>query len=106
MNPSLIVSVNPSFIVSVNQYLFASVSQSLIVSVNQFLIASVNQSLITSVNQSLIGPGSARSYKVGVVGNNWLVGNAVFSEMALRFFLIFCIKLGDYKGRKVIELDL
>ena len=46
-------------------------------------------------------PASARSYKIGVVGNNWLVGNAVFSETALRIFLIFCMKLGDYKGRKV-----
>ena len=52
---------------------------------------------------------SARSYKIGVVGNNWLVnwlvgwlvGNAVFSEMALTIFLIFCMKLGDYEGRKV-----
>ena len=46
-------------------------------------------------------PASARVYKIGVVGNNWLVGNAVFSEMALIIFLIFCMKLGDYKGRKV-----
>ena len=46
-----------------------------------------------------------RSYKIGVVGNNWLVGSAVFSETALRIFLIFCFKLGDYKGRKVTELD-
>ena len=56
-----------------------------------------------------VGPASARSYKIGVVGNNWLVGwlvgNAVFSETALRIFLIFCMKLGDYKGRKVTELD-
>ena len=36
-----------------------------------------------------------------VVGNNLLVGNTVFSEMALRIFLIFHMKLGDYKGRKV-----
>ena len=35
----------------------------------------------------------------------WLVGNAVSSETALRIFLIFCMKLGDYKGRKVTELD-
>ena len=35
----------------------------------------------------------------------WLVGNAVFSETAPRIFLIFCMKLGDYKGRKVTELD-
>ena len=49
----------------------------------------------------LVGRASARSNKIGVVGNNWLVGNAVFSETALRIFLIFCMKLGDYKGRKV-----
>ena len=54
---------------------------------------------------SFVGMASARSYKIGIVGNNWLVGNAVFSEMALRIFLIFCIKLGDYKGTKVTELD-
>ena len=41
-------------------------------------------------------------YKIVVVGN-WLVGNAVFSETALRMFLIFCMKLGYYKGRKVTE---
>ena len=35
----------------------------------------------------------------------WLVGKAVFSEMALRIFLIFCMKLGDYKCRKVTEPD-
>ena len=35
----------------------------------------------------------------------WLIGNAVSSETALRTFLIFCMKLGDYKGRKVTELD-
>ena len=46
---------------------------------------------------------------MGVVGNNslsgWLVGNAVFSERALRTFLIFCMKLGDYNGRKVTVTD-
>ena len=47
------------------------------------------------------GPASVRSYKIGVVGNNWLVGNAIFSEIAVRVFLIFWVKLGDYKGRKV-----
>ena len=31
----------------------------------------------------------------------WLVGTAVFSETALRIFVIFCMKLGDCKGRKV-----
>ena len=35
----------------------------------------------------------------------WLVGNAVFSGTGLIIFLIFCIKLGDSKGRKVTELD-
>ena len=51
---------------------------------------------------TIFGLASARSYMIDVVGNNnWLVGNAVFSEMALRIFLIFCMKLGNYKGRKV-----
>ena len=58
---------------------------------------------------TLFIPASARSHKIGVVGNNWLVswliGNTVFSETALRIFLIFCMKLGDYKGRKVTEPD-
>ena len=53
-----------------------------------------------------IGPASARSYKIVVVGNNWLVGNTVFSETAQRNFLIFCMKLGDYKDRKVTEPDI
>ena len=34
-----------------------------------------------------------------------MVGNAVFSETALRIFLIFCMKLRDYKSGKVTELD-
>ena len=50
----------------------------------------------------IFGPASARSFKIGVVGNNnWLVGNAVPSETALRIFLTFCVNLGGYKGRKV-----
>ena len=53
--------------------------------------------------------GLASARKNSIVGNNWLVGwligNAVFSEMAQRIFLIFCMKLGDYKGRKVAEPD-
>ena len=57
----------------------------------------------------IFGPASVGSYKIGVVGNNWLVGwlvgNAVFSEIALRIFLMFCMKLGDCKGRKVTEPD-
>ena len=35
----------------------------------------------------------------------WLVGNAVFWETALRIFLIFRMKLREYKGRKVTEPD-
>ena len=61
----------------------------------------------------LFEPASVRSYMIGFFGNNWLVGwlvgwsvgNAVFSETALRIFLIFCMKLGDYKGRKVTKPD-
>ena len=33
----------------------------------------------------------------------WFLGNAVFSETAPKIFLIFCMKLEDYKGRKVTE---
>ena len=36
---------------------------------------------------------------------SWLVGNAGFSETTLRIFLIFCMKLRDYKDRKVTEPD-
>ena len=65
--------------------------------------------LIDNLLVQFFGPASARSYKIGVVGNNWLVGwlvgNAVFSETALRVFLIFCMKLGEYKGGKVTEPD-
>ena len=58
----------------------------------------------------LIGSASAaRSYKSALLIIDWLfgweVGNAVFSEKALRIFLIFCMKLGDYKSRKVTEPD-
>ena len=52
----------------------------------------------------VFGPASARSYKIGVVASNWLVvwlvGNVVFSETALRIFLIFCMKLGTIKVEK------
>ena len=34
-----------------------------------------------------------------------MVGNAVFSEAAVRTYLIFRMKLGDYKGGKVTEPD-
>ena len=57
----------------------------------------------------IFGPAPVRSHKISVVGNNWLVGwlvgNAVFSETPLRIFLIFCMKLADYEGRKVAEPD-
>ena len=68
----------------------------------------VNRLVITHI----FGLALARHYKIGVVGNwliGWLVaclvGNAVFSETAIKIFLIFCIKLGDYKGRKVTPPD-
>ena len=48
-------------------------------------------------------PGPIKSMLLVIIG--WLVGNAVFSETALRIFLIFCMKLVDYKGRKVIKPD-
>ena len=48
-------------------------------------------------------PGPIKSMLLVIIGS--LVGNAIFSETALRIFLIFCMKLGDYKGRKVTEPD-
>ena len=72
-------------------------------------ILTSNSFLIVICSWLFFGLASARSYKIGVVGNNWLagwlVGNAVFSETAVRIFLIFCMKLGDYEGRKVAEPD-
>ena len=53
----------------------------------------------TSVSQVLY----IRSVLLVIIG--WLVGNAVFSKTAPRIFLIFCMKLGNYKGRKVTEPD-
>ena len=47
--------------------------------------------------------GSIRPVLLVIIG--WLVGNAVFSETAPRISLIFCMKLGDYKGRKATEPD-
>ena len=47
--------------------------------------------------------GPIRSVLLVIIG--WLVGNAVFSETVLKIFLIFCIKLRDYKVRKVTEPD-
>ena len=51
--------------------------------------------------------GPIRSVLSVIIGwlVGWLVGNADFSETAQRIFLIFCMKLGDYKGRKVTEPD-
>ena len=48
-------------------------------------------------------PGPIKSVLLVIIG--WLVANAVFLEKAIRIFLIFCLKLGDYKGRKVTEPD-
>ena len=45
--------------------------------------------------------GPIRSVLLVIIG--LLVGNAVFSEKALRIFLIFCMKLGGYKSRKKTE---
>ena len=51
--------------------------------------------------------GPIRSALLVIFG--WLVGwlddKSVFLETALSIFLIFCIKLRDYKGRKVTEED-
>ena len=41
---------------------------------------------------------------VGWLGG-WVFGNAIFSEKALRIFLIFFKTLGDFKGRKVTMPD-
>ena len=46
---------------------------------------------------------SGLTKSVFLIITGWLVGNAAFSETPLRIFLIFCIKLGDYKGRKATE---
>ena len=72
------------------------------------MITSEKLQLVKEIITVLVGPASARYYKIGVVGNwlvGWLVGNTVFSETALRIFLIFCLKLWAYKGRKVTEPD-
>ena len=51
----------------------------------------------------LFGPASARSYKISVVGNSCLVGGLVAWQRSK--VDRFCIKLGDYKSRKVTEQD-
>ena len=82
-----------------------------LISVRLNFFSPTSHGTITSFVTTLLffGPASARSYKIGVIGNNWLVGwlvgNAVFSETAVRVFLIFCMRLGDYKGRKFTEPD-
>ena len=47
--------------------------------------------------------GPVKSLLLVIIGwlVGWLVGNTVFSETTLRIFLIFCMKLGYYKGKKV-----
>ena len=47
--------------------------------------------------------GPLRSVLLVII--DWLVGNAVFSERALKIVLIFCMKLADYIGRNVTEPD-
>ena len=47
--------------------------------------------------------GPLRSVLLVII--EWLVGNAVFSERALKIVLIFCMKLTDYIGRNVTEPD-
>ena len=48
-------------------------------------------------------PAPIRSVLLVIIG--WLVCNTVSSETAPRILVMFCMKLGDYKGRKVIEPD-
>ena len=56
-------------------------------------------------------PGLIKSVLLVIIGClagwlvGWLFGNEVFSETARRVFLIFCMKLGIYKGRKVTQPD-
>ena len=58
---------------------------------------------LTAYNWNIsFGPASARSYKTGGVGNNWLVG----LRNSSKDFSDFWIKARDYKGRKVTELDI
>ena len=68
-----------------------------------------NLKLMKKNRISIFWTGVSEVLQIGVVGNGWLVGwlvgNAVFSETALMIFLTFCMKLGDYKDRKVTETD-
>ena len=64
----------------------------------------------TSVNIYLVPCSSRRDLQIHAC---WLVGwcvrafvgDAVFSELARYFFLIFCMKLGDHKCSKVTKPD-
>ena len=51
--------------------------------------------------------GPIKSVLLVIIGwlVGWLVRNAIFSDTALSISLIFCMKLGDYKDRKVTEPD-
>ena len=74
-----------------------------------FLIINFNTSSFFSGLFSLDRrqPGPIKSVLLVIIGwlVGWLVGNAVFSETAPKIFLIFCMKFGDYKGRKVTDPD-
>ena len=63
-----------------------------------------NKEICLKFHVDVFGPASERSNRIVVVGNNWLfswlVGNAVFSETALRIFLIFHMTLGTIKVEK------
>ena len=70
---------------------------------NVFLISSMTLQLHLNIlfnNQCVFGPASARPYKIGVVGNNWMVGNAVFSETAESIFSDF---LNEVRGLIKVE---
>ena len=77
----------------------------------QFLLFKrVKNTYFKKVIYGLFGQTSVRSYKIGVVGNNWLVGwlvgDAVFSETALRMFLNFCMKLESHRAgflKKILD---
>ena len=91
--------------ISIFQYIYIYIYKSICLWINCFMNDYLFSVYYIAKWMRIFGPASTRSYKVGVVGNNWLVGNAVFSETALTIFLIFCMKSGDYKGRKVAEPD-
>ena len=80
-----------------------AISGSKMFTMNVFLISSMTLQLHLNVlfnNQCVFGPASARPYKIGVVGNNWMVGNAVFSETAESVFSDF---LNEVRGLIKVE---